>query len=101
MKNIEDDKLAVRKRKGKTTPTEDTNLRKLKKKITAGSQDDGDPELVLTQGIPSSGSELATKLFGIFDLKKRGRINIGSCDNNVNLPSVINISSAQDYTAGR
>ena len=81
----------------------DTKLRKLKKKMdeeNAGSKDDEDHDLRLSQDIPSSGLELATKLFGIFDLRNGGEINIGSCDDNVNLPSVINNSSAQDCTAG-
>ena len=86
--NSEDDKLAVRKRKGKKTPKEDNNLRKLKneeEKEMAGSQDDGYPEVRITQGIPRTRSELATKLFGIFDLKQSGGTTSNSCDNNVNV----------------
>ena len=101
--NSEDEKLAVRKKKGKMKPTEDIKLRKLKKKMdeeTAGSKNDEDPDLRLTQDIPSSGSELATKLFGIFDLRNGGRLDNGSYDDNVTLPYVINNSSAQDCTAG-
>ena len=102
--NIEDERLAVRKRKEEMKPTEDIKLRKLKKKIideeNAGPKDDEDPDPRLTQDIPSSGSELATKLFGIFDLRNGGKIYIGSCDDNVNLPYMINNSSAQDCTAG-
>ena len=97
--NIEDERLAVRKRKEEMKPTEDIKLRKLKKKIideeNAGPKDDEDPDPRLTQDIPSSGSELATKLFGIFDLRNGGEIDIGSCDDNVNLPYMVNKSSVQ------
>ena len=101
--NIEDERLAVRKRKGEMKPTKDIKLRKLKKKMdeeNAGPKDDEDPDPRLTQDIPSSGSELATKLFGIFDLRNGGRLDNGSFDDNVTLPYVINNSSAQDCTAG-
>ena len=54
--NSEDEKLAVRKKKGKMKPTEDIKLRKLKKKMdeeNAGPKDDEDPDLRLTQDKPS------------------------------------------------
>ena len=69
---VEDDKLEVRKKEIKKTPKENIKMRKLKKEedeeIT-GSQDDRYPEVRNIQGIPRTRSELATKLFGIFDLK--------------------------------
>ena len=75
-------------------------MRKLKEEeeIT-GSQDYRYPEVRNIQGIPRTRSGLATKLFGIFELKQSGGTN-NSCDNNVNLPSMIYNTSAQDCTAG-
>ena len=64
----------------------------------AGSQDDRYPEGRNIQGIPCTKSELATKLFGIFESKPSGGISNG-CDNIVTLSSMISNTSAQDCTA--
>ena len=73
--NVEDDKLAVTKKEKKKTPKENIKMRKLKEEeeeeIT-GSQDYRYPEVRNIQGIPRTRSGLATKLFGILELKQSG-----------------------------
>ena len=71
--NVEDDKLAVRKKEKKKTPKENIKMRKLKEEeeeeIT-GSQDDRYPEVRNIQGIPCTGLGNFSQLEAMIDLDR-------------------------------